>query len=154
MNEKDIFDIIMDWRIFRFFNPFYKKNKEILLYIFFGGLTFIVSVFSFWFSGAVLGLNELWANILSWIAAVLFAYITNRKWVFNSSASTVLEYINEIFRFFSGRLLTLGIEELLIFIFITKLGYNRMLIKIIAQVIVIVSNYVISKLIVFNKKDK
>lgn len=149
--EKDIFDRIMELPVLRIFNPFYKKNKEILLYLFFGGLTFLVSVISYAFFNIQIGWNALVANIGSWILAVAFAYITNGIWVFDSNASTAADFIKEITSFIGGRVVTLVIEELILFIFITNLGMNSMLVKIVAQVIVIVLNYVISKLIVFKK---
>ena len=96
-------------------------------------------------------MNALVANIGSLILAVAFAYITNRIWVFDSNASTAADFIKEITSFIGGRVVTLVIEELILFIFITNLGMNSMLVKIVAQVIVIVLNYVISKLIVFKK---
>ena len=147
--EKDIFDCIMELPILRILNPFYKKNKEILLYLFFGGLTFIVSIASYAFFNIQIGWNALVANIGSWILAVAFAYVTNRIWVFDSNAAA--EFMKEITSFVGGRVATLVIEELILFIFITNLGMNSMLIKVIAQIIVIVLNYVISKLIVFKK---
>lgn len=127
------------------------KNKEVILYLFFGGLTFVVSMATFWVFNIPLKIDALYSNIISWIFAVLFAYITNRIWVFESRANTFSKYIYEIFSFFSGRLLTLGIEELIIFVFVTLLGFNSMLIKTIAQIIVIISNYIISKVFVFKK---
>ena len=149
--EKDVFDRIMELPVLRIFNLFYKKNKEILLYLFFGGLTFLVSIISYAFFNIQIGWNALVANIGSWILAVAFAYITNRIWVFDSDASTAADFIKEITSFIGGRVATLVIEELILFIFITNLGMNSMLVKIVAQVIVIVLNYVISKLIVFKK---
>ena len=71
--EKDIFDRIMEFPVLRIFNPFYKKNKEILLYLFFGGLTFLVSIISYAFLNIQIGWNALIANIGSWILAVSFA---------------------------------------------------------------------------------
>ncbi|MBQ9355263.1 MAG: GtrA family protein [Clostridia bacterium] len=106
---------------------------------------------TFWVFNIPLKIDALYSNIISWIFAVLFAYITNRIWVFESRANTFSKYIYEIFSFFSGRLLTLGIEELIIFVFVTLLGFNSMLIKTIAQIIVIISNYIISKVFVFKK---
>ena len=140
-----------EFPVLRIFNPFYKKNKEILLYLFFGGLTFLVSIISYAFLNIQIGWNALIANIGSWILAVSFAYVTNRVWVFDSNAETTADFIKEITSFIGGRVATLVIEELILFIFITNLGMNSMLVKIVAQVIVIVLNYVISKLIVFKK---
>ena len=115
--EKDIFDRIMELPILRILNPFYKKNKEILLYLFFGGLTFIVSIASYAFFNIQIGWNALVANIGSWILAVAFAYVTNRIWVFDSNASTAAEFMKEITSFVGGRVATLVIEELILFIF-------------------------------------
>ena len=97
------------------------------------------------------GLNELVANVLSWILSVLFAYVTNRTWVFESSADTKPGVIREMASFFGGRVATLLIEEGILAVFITWLGFPAMWVKVAAQVIVIVLNYVISKLFVFRK---
>ena len=146
--EKDIFDKLMELPILRIFNPFYKKYKEMLLYLFFGGLSFIVSIACF---NVGMGINELIANILSWIITVMFAFLTNRVWVFQSPTDSVQAFIKQMFVFYSGRVITLVVEEAILLVFITWLGFNSMLIKVIAQVIVIVLNYVISKLVVFKE---
>lgn len=149
MEKKDIFDKIMSLPGLRIFEPFYKKNKEVLMYLFFGGLTFLVSVVTYAYFNVVLGMNELIANIFSWIIAVAFAFITNKIWVFCSKNDSFTEFIREMFSFFAGRLVTLLIEEVILFIFITWLGLPSMVVKIMAQIIVIVLNYIISKLFVF-----
>lgn len=154
MQEKDIFDRIMELPVLRIVNPFYKKNKEILLYLFFGGLTFLVSISSYALFNIRIGWNALTANIASWILAVAFAYVTNRTWVFESSTDRGSNLIKEITGFVGGRIATLVIEELILFIFITGLEMNSILIKIVAQVVVIALNYVISKLVVFKPKSK
>lgn len=126
-----------------------KQTKEIAAYIFFGGLTTLVSIGSFALLDMVLGMDPLIANVISWILAVLFAYVTNRRWVFDSHAKGARDTMREMGSFFGGRLLTLGIEELIILIFITWLGLNDLAVKIAAQVVVMVSNYLISKFFVF-----
>ena len=149
MQEKDIFDRIMELPVLRIVNPFYKKNKEILLYLFFGGLTFLVSISSYAVFNIRIGWNALTAKIASWILAVAFAYVTNRTWVFESSTDRGSNLIKEITGFVGGRIATLVIEELILFIFITEFEMNSVLVKIVAQVVVIALNYVISKMIVF-----
>nr|WP_294153253.1 GtrA family protein [uncultured Clostridium sp.] len=141
----------MEFPILRVFNPFYKKYKEVLLYIFFGGLTFFVSIGTFAVFNVYMGMNELIANIISWVIAVIFAFLTNRIWVFNSPTEKVTEFIKQMISFFSGRLITLIIEELILFIFITCLHFSSILIKVAAQVIVILLNYIISKFFIFNE---
>lgn len=153
MNEKkDIFDKIMSLPVLnRWMDP-YKKYKEILLYLFFGGLTSVVSIGSYAYCDVILGMNPLIANIISWILAVTFAYITNKIWVFQAEVNGKKELVQQIISFYGGRLLTLGIEEAILLIFITGLGFNSLIVKVVAQIVVIVSNYVISKCFVFRDK--
>ena len=154
MNEKkDIFDKIMSLPILNNFMEPYKKYKEILLYLFFGGLTALVSIGSYAYCDVILGMNPLIANIISWILAVTFAYITNKIWVFQVEIHGKKELLQQIFSFYTGRLLTLGIEEAILLVFITKLGFNSLVVKVVAQVVVVLSNYVISKCFVF-REDK
>ncbi|MBR2578320.1 MAG: GtrA family protein, partial [Erysipelotrichaceae bacterium] len=94
----------------------YIKYKEVISYLFFGGCTFVVSMVTFYIFNKVLGLNEHVSNIISWILAVLFAYVTNRKFVFESKTSDFKGLVREMVSFFSARLLTLGIEEVIIFV--------------------------------------
>ena len=147
--KKDIFDKIMHLPGLRVFEEVYIKHKEVLLYLFFGFLTFVVSIGSFAYCNKAMHMNELLANIISWILAVLFAYVTNKIWVFDGKTNGVVDFIRQIVAFFGGRVFTLIVEELILFVFITKLGMGSIVIKVIAQVVVIVLNYVISKLIVF-----
>ena len=153
MNEKkDIFDKLMSLPLLNYWMEPYKKYKEILLYLFFGGLTAVVSIGSYAYMDVVMGMNPLIANIISWILAVTFAYITNKIWVFQVEIHGTKELFQQIFSFYTGRLLTLGIEEAILLIFITKLGFNSIAVKVVAQVVVVVSNYIISKCFVFREK--
>ncbi len=150
-NRKDIFDRIMELSVFSPVAPFYRKHKEVLLYLFFGGLTTVVSIVTFAVFYSGLGINEHVSNLISWVFAVSFAYVTNRVWVFTAHAEGARALLLEMGKFFGGRVFTLGVEELMIFVFITVLQFNAVLIKIIAQFVIVVLNYVISKLFVFKK---
>ncbi|MBQ4120215.1 MAG: GtrA family protein [Clostridia bacterium] len=132
-------------------NIFLKKHKEILLYLLFGAVTTAVSIFSFAFF-EYLKIDALVANIFSWILSVFVAFITNSFWVFESDLKT--EFVNKAFKFYTARLLTLLVEELLLLVFIKWLHFNSLLIKCIVQIAVIVLNYVISKLYVFSTNKK
>ena len=127
------------------------SKKEVFLYLLFGGLSFVISVLSYAYFNAVIGLNELVANIISWVLAVTVSYLTNRIWVFDSPTKTCVEFLKQMGSFFAGRIITLILEEIILFIFISWIGLNSLAVKIVAQVIVIVSNYIISKLVVFKK---
>ena len=129
----------------------YRKYREILLYVFFGGLTTVVSIGSFILFDGILHIHELIANVLSWISAVGFAYATNRRWVFCSRA-TGKDLWTEACGFYGGRLLTLGMEEGLLLVFVTWLGVNSTAIKLAAQFVVLVGNYILSKFLIFRKK--
>ena len=150
--KKDIFDRIMSLPVLRRFEGLYRKYKSVLLYLFFGALTTLVSILTFIIFYNFLCLNELIANLISWIAAVLFAYITNRIWVFNSNV-VGKALIKEISAFFLGRIATLGIEELILFVFTTLLAFNGIVVKVCAQIVVLILNYIISKLLVFKKHN-
>lgn len=150
--RKDIFDRLMECRGFRIFQPLYKKYKEIILYLFFGGLTFLVSVGSYVFFEFVTGMSPLIANIFSWILAVSFAYITNRIWVFTDIAHGVQKVIKEVCAFFGGRVVTLIIEEAILFFGISVLNFESVVVKVIGQIVVIISNYFISKILVFTNR--
>lgn len=149
--KEDIFDKIMKLPVLRVLNPFYQKYKEVLLYLFFGGCAFIISIGSYAIVNVKFGVNELLANIISWILAVIFAFFTNRVWVFQSSTDSAKAFGIQFASFVGGRIVTLLIEEAIIFIFITVLGFNSILIKILAQVVVIVLNYIISKFMIFKR---
>ena len=127
------------------------KYKEVLLYLIFGGLTTVVSLVSFWLCTYPLRINVLIANVISWICAVTFAYFTNAKWVFEAKPRSRGEAIRQFVSFYAGRLATLGAEEAILLIFVTLLHGNEMLVKLIAQLVVVVLNYVVSKLFVFKK---
>lgn len=134
----------------------YLKYKEIINYLIFGVLTTIVSLLTYYLLVlTILNPNnaiELQiANIISWITCVTFAYITNRKYVFNSKNKNVF---TEIIKFYTSRLTTLFLDMIIMYIFVTKLQFNDKIIKIIVQIIIIILNYILSKILVFKKNKE
>lgn len=136
----------------------YKKYEEIINYLIVGVLTTIVSLVVKW--GLLFTVldpkNSVQlqvAVVISWIAAVVFAYITNRIFVFKSKSKKILK---EITSFFGARLLTLGLEMLIMWFFVTFLKLNSdlwvLIWTMVAQILVIIFNYIFSKLFVFKKK--
>ncbi len=136
------------------------RHREVLLYLIFGGLTTLVD----WSISFLL--YRLWTNAMeqrpwiihvadciAWIAAVLFAYFTNRIWVFKSRKRGAWILL-ELASFAGGRVLTLLLQEVIIALFVTWLGLNKYLFKILAAVLVVILNYLISKLLIFRKKNK
>ena len=152
--KKDIFDKIMSLPVLNIFEPFYKKYKEGLLYLFFGGLAFFLSIFFFWFMGVgVMHLNPIVNNTIDWIICVAFQFFTNRTWVFDGEVANTKDFLKQAGSFTTGRLFTLIVEDGIIFIFNEQMAFPEMPVKLVATFVVIVLNYFISKLFVFNKKD-
>lgn len=131
----------------------YKKNEEILNYLIFGVLTTIVSIASYGIFTNFFNISILTSNVLSWILSVLFAFVTNKFFVFKSKNNSFKSSILECFKFYASRLFSLGVESLILYVGATIFKINDMIVKIFAQVIVIVLNYILSKILVF-KKDK
>lgn len=125
----------------------YKKYKEVINYLIVGGLTTLVSVGSYAIFRIFSGYMA--STVLSWITAVIFAYITNRKYVFESKNSNILV---ECIKFVSCRLATLGSELLAMYILVDLIKLNDMISKVLVQFIIVILNYVLSKLIVFTTK--
>jgi len=127
------------------------QYQDILLYGIFGVLTTAVNIISYWIFAHPFGIATMPSTVLAWILSVCFAYLTNRKWVFHSTASTTSEYVKEILSFFSCRIATGVVDWVCMFVFVTLLSFNDVLIKTLANVLVIILNYVASKLIIFKK---
>lgn len=147
--KPDIFDKIMHLPVFRIFEPFYKKYKEVLMYLFFGGIAFFLNIALFVLFHGIMNITELIANAICWVICVLFQFFTNRTWVFDGHVDSAGAFVKQMGSFFGGRIFTLVVEEIILAIFITWLGFNSMIVKLAAQVVVIVLNYVVSKLFVF-----
>ena len=130
----------------------YIKYREIILYIVFGGLTTAVSFVSYWIFVDVFHIPYMVSTALSWIVSVTFAYVTNRKWVFESRAHGFWPVLLEMLRFYACRITSVLMEMGLMFTGVDLLHINDKIVKLFANVFVIIANYVLSKLIVFRKK--
>ena len=131
----------------------FEKYKALILYGIFGVTTTIINVVSYALFLFV-GINVQIAVVVSWLLAVIVAYLTNRVWVFNSGASTNIELLREFISFMLARLATLIVEMLIIWFGVQLLDQDPIIWKIIDNIVVIILNYVISKLIVFKNTRK
>ena len=129
-----------------------KYRKHIITYLVFGIITTLVSWGSCWIMRKYIPmLNENIANIISIILAVIVAYVTNRKYVFSSTEKNI---VKEFVAFCSGRAVTMIFETITFWLFATILGINEMLVKVGVSIIVVILNYIISKIFVFkNRKE-
>lgn len=129
----------------------YNKYKEVILYLFFGVLTTVVSISSYYICSEIFNIHYLISNIISWVFAVIFAYFTNRIWVFESKSKGISNILKEIFAFVNCRLLSGVIDMATMFMIVEVIHINDMYAKVFTQFIVVVLNYILSKLIVFKK---
>ncbi len=130
----------------------YQKHRETVLYLIFGGLTTLINIIAYWALTKVLLVDFMVATAAAWIISVLFAFITNKLFVFNSKSLAAMIIFKELVLFVGARLFSGALDMGVMFLFVDVLQYNDMLIKILSNIIVIVVNYVLSKLIIFKKK--
>lgn len=139
------------------------RYRQIILYVIAGGLTTLVNWVAYAACTGVLPIKNteqliLTSNTIAWIIAVLFAYVTNKRWVFETKTDSFSSLLKEMISFIGARLLT-GLLEILGVPLLVKLGMSQTLFgiegflaKIIVSIVVTVLNYILSKLIVFKKK--
>ncbi len=151
----DLFDRLFHMPPLRKYEPWLKAHREGILYLLFGGLTTLVSWLVFFVFEGPLGLDATFiANPISWVLAVAFAYLTNRTWVFKSRTSGALPLFLEVLSFYASRVITFLFEEGVLLLFVTLLSLPALPIKIAASVLVVLLNYVFSKLFVFRRKKE
>lgn len=127
-----------------------KIPKEIYIYIAWGVLVGAVNLGSSWFLIYECHINEIYANYIAWILYNFVSFATNRKSVFHTKAKTAKAYIFELILFYISRISTLLIETGIIYVFVTRLGWYAMGVKVFTAVLVIFLNYFISKKFIFS----
>ena len=130
----------------------YTRYADVIPYLFFGVCTTLVNMAAYWLAAYPLGLSVPVSTVIAWVLAVLFAYVTNRRWVFHSEARTTSEILREMASFFSCRLATGLLDLGCMFLFVDVLHWNDLLIKALDNVLVVVLNYVASRLLIFRKR--
>jgi len=142
--------------MFKILNTVRKKylnenNTEKILYLFFGGLTTLINIVTYRIWTSLFGLDYMKSSIIAWIIAVLFAFLTNKYYVFKSKNNNLINTLKEIFSFFIFRVLSLFLDLCTMYLLVSMVRINDMYAKIIANVLVIIANYFASKLIIFRK---
>ena len=131
----------------------YIAHKEVINYLIFGGLTTVVNFISYFLFAKIIKIDEVLSSGLAWFVSVLFAYITNKIFVFESKKTTKKAVIIECLSFFAARILSGILCDVGTFAIMVKvLHINDVVAKLITQVMVVVVNYVLSKLVVFRRK--
>ena len=129
----------------------YKKNKSVILYLVFGVATTVVNIISYYLFYEILRISNLISTVIAWFFSVLFAYITNKKYVFESKVLGIKEWLREIIAFFSCRIATGVMDAIIMVITVDYLQQNSMFWKIISNVLVIIVNYIASKYLIFKR---
>lgn len=138
----------------------YKKYQEAIDYLFWGGVAFVLSIVLFWvFTTDLLSFKwgEVFANSVDWVICVLFAFFTNKFFVFRSKSASLKAFGKEFVEFVAARVFTLILEDVIIWVGCSLMGYDgaigKLVVKLIGQFVVIVTNYFLSKFWIF-KDDK
>ncbi|WP_265455578.1 GtrA family protein [Enterococcus sp. HY326] len=138
---------------------FFKKWKkiledkgywEILSYLFFGGATTVVNMGVFFIANAFLH-HYIVANTIAWFISVLFAFVTNKIFVFQTKSETAGQLVWEWLKFMFYRILSLGIDNGSLYVIVDVFKWNVIVGKLVSQVLVVVANYAFSKLFIFKK---
>ena len=139
-------------KLFKFVWDIYKKYEEAINYLIFGFLAFVLNYLLFYIFNDKTSMNYQFATALSWLLTVIFAYWTNHAFVFKSKNSGLLSLSKEFVSFVGARVATLLLEMFLMFLMVDLASFNEYIAKLIAQVVVIVANYILSKIWIFTDK--
>ena len=127
------------------------KYQDIISYLFFGVLTTVVNYLVYLPCYNLLGISASVSNVIAWVFAVAFAYLTNKPFVFKSHDWSKQTVIPELAKFIGSRLFSGALETAIIFVTVDVLAWNGNVMKLVTSVLVVIVNYVASKLVVFKK---
>ena len=127
------------------------KYKSFIMYAIFGVLTTAVNMVTYYFCFNVIGIANVPSTIIAWVLAVAFAFITNKLWVFDSKGFDKKTLLHEMPTFFGARLATGVLDVVIMYLAVDVMHWNSTIWKLISNVLVIILNYVASKLIIFRK---
>ena len=131
----------------------YYKYKEIFDYLFFGGLVTIINFISYYIPANIIGVDKIVSNLIAFIISVIFAYVVNKEYVFETKWEGIQNVFKEFSSFVISRIGTGLLCDILIFAFmINILNINDVISKIFTQILVVILNYIIGKWFVFKQK--
>jgi putative flippase GtrA len=140
--------VLLRWLLVKYPRVF---NREILSYVIFGVLTTIVNIAVYGICLQMFSIQYLVSNAIAWVVAVVFAYVVNKLFVFHSRSNSKRQMLHEFWLFIAARLFSFGVDELFMWICIDLLSVSDGISKVIVNVIVMIINYVFSKLFIFNR---
>ena len=128
------------------------NNTDLVSYLFVGVATTVVNYVVYYIATRLLSMGVMPGTWTAWVVAVAFGYVANKAFVFHTHCDSVLSLLREAGSFFAMRLVSLGMETVLMYLTVTVLGLNDLVMKLIVNIVVIILNYVFSKLFIFKKK--
>lgn len=128
-------------------------TREIILYLVAGVLTTIVNIISYHIFCNIIGIESLISNGIAWVLSVLFAYVANDRFVFVQEKMTKQQEFKKFVKFITARLFSFGVDEAGMFLFVEIVFIHNIIAKIIMNVIVVILNYIFSKVFIFKNKD-
>ncbi len=131
----------------------WNKYKEIINYLIFGVLTTIVNYVSYIILTKVCNIDYLVSTVIAQVISIIFAYITNKIFVFQSKNLSKKEFFREMFSFFGFRILSLFLDMGFMYLFVDMLHLNDIIMKLVSNVLIVIANYIFSKLFIFRKKE-
>ncbi|MCE6030137.1 GtrA family protein [Lactiplantibacillus pentosus] len=135
----------------QFIKQLWRRYQSVLPYLIFGGLTTVINFIVFGI------FDQFWpywiANTIAWLLSVLFAYVTNKRWVFESHTPTFRSVLAEMTSFFGFRLLSYFVDQGIMIVGISVLHGNSLLVKLIDQIIIVLLNWFFSKLFIFKDRQ-
>ena len=130
------------------------KYKKIIMYGIFGVLTTILNIVTYWLCYDILHIPNLISNTIAWVVAIAVAFITNKLWVFDSKDTKKETVLAELTKFIIARVATGVIDLVIMFVSVDVMQLPAVIFKVIANVIVIILNYILSNILIFKKSDK
>lgn len=127
------------------------NNKQLFLYFIFGLCTTAINTICYWLLYDLFSMNNIISTIFAWLVAVIFAYITNKIFVFESKRECVAECVSEVMSFFCCRLLTGILDVMIMAVTVDILHWNGLFWKILSNIIVTIINYIASKFFIFKR---
>lgn len=138
----------------KFLSKYFSESTiEKILYLVFGGLTTVINIAVYWAAASKLHIYYMVANVIAWIFAVIFAFVTNKIFVFKSHKMDINSIIKESSSFIFFRIVSLLLDLATMFFLVQIIKTNDMFAKLVSNVLVVIVNYIASKLVIFKKND-
>ena len=132
----------------------WNKYKEIINYLIFGVLTTLVNYVSYLILTKACNVDYMVSTVIAQIISILFAYVTNKLFVFQTKGLSKKEFFKEMFSFFGFRILSLFLDMGFMYLFVDVLHLNDVIMKLVSNVLIVIANYIFSKVFIFKKKTK